>query len=241
VAKRNVVREAGRELIKKLHAERTDKGGPKYSEIIVVGHSLGSVIGCDVLYSVWQEINRQVYDARLLQAAECAAQSEDLENQRARQQELFQIVSANSNGWIVSRFVTLGSPLTHAQFLLASSKKEVRQRRERREFPSCPPVMENGHFSFSIKPSDKLPCKPPFTLHHAALFAATLWTNIYFPPRWFSLGDLIGGPLANSFGWGIKDVALKGCGGHTSYWKQKHSLEELRKAIGLYGHPRSQI
>ena len=44
--------------------------------------------------------------------------------------------------------------------------------------------------------------------HHAASFAAVRWTNLYFPCAGVIHGDVIGGPLAGLFGWGVKDIGV---------------------------------
>jgi hypothetical protein len=252
VAKRNAVRSAGQQLIARLHAQRQ----PRYSEIIVVGHSLGSVIGYDVLYSVWQDMDRKVNDAKLVDRLEGAAQplADDSKPSQVRgyaqqaeryrklreeyqkcQEELFKKLNGSlEKRWRVSRFVSMGSPLTHAQFLLASDADTLKCRQRRREFPRCPPSndmdsTQGYRFSFGDQASR--------TLHHAALFAPTMWTNIYFPRRCLFAGDLIGGPVAKWFGDGIKDVRLASKGGHTSYWNEEHAVRAVRQAVGLDGEP----
>ena len=84
---------------------------------------------------------------------------------------------------------------------MANSKAELAVRKNDREFPTCPPVTENEkiHFYNFTKKIDK---ESPYFLHHAALFGLTRWTNIYFP------GDVVGGPLRKTFGFGIKDVRV---------------------------------
>ena len=243
VVKRNVVRKAGRELVDRLHAEQR----PRYSEIIVVGHSLDSVIGYDVLYSAWQDIDRTVINRALVEAIEGAAEpllrdskarhvtaTEQLRDKfRACQQQLFQQLNGKlAEHWRVSRFVTLGSPLTHAQFLLASNAEEIERRKKRREFPTCPPTREDDSSKYRFSFDD-----PTLTLHHAALFAPTIWTNIYFPQRCLLGGDLVGGPVTRWFGHGIEDIRLPGKGGHTSYWKKPAAVAAIRHAVGLRGRP----
>ena len=61
------------------------------------------------------------------------------------------------------------------------------------------------------------------TLHHAACFAATRWTNIYFPYRGLIRGDPVGGPLQDLFGAGIADRPVRtrrwfGRLNHVHYW-----------------------
>ena len=44
--------------------------------------------------------------------------------------------------WLITDLVTLGSPLTHAEFLLAKNVDELKVKIAQREFPTCPPVRE---------------------------------------------------------------------------------------------------
>ena len=41
--------------------------------------------------------------------------------------------------WLISDFITLGSPLAHATFLLANSRDEFKTRKKDHELPTCPP------------------------------------------------------------------------------------------------------
>jgi hypothetical protein len=47
-------------------------------------------------------------------------------------------------------------------------------------------------------------------LHHAAPFAVTRWTNLYFPVKGYLLGDWFGGPLQPLFGRGVWDREVLG-------------------------------
>jgi hypothetical protein len=157
-------------------------------------------------------------------------------------------LKANANPWRVTDFVTLGSPLAHAAVLLAKDASELAAKQQAREFPTAPPVTETitrqGRplTRFSFEPDGK-PANPFRVAHHAAVFAATRWTNLYFPCKLIVWGDVVGGPLASWFGAGIKDVAVKtglrwGFFSHTLYWKQDKSKEathvtELRAALNL--------
>ena len=139
--------------------------------------------------------------------------------------------------------MTLGAPLTHAQFLLARDKHDLDEKIDRWLFPTSPPQFEpieseqlakinarpvppspivlgptGGLFSYFIAAPET------WSMHHAAPFAAVRWTNIYDPHRLIFAGDIISGPLAPVFGSGIRDINLKGlrgqsaCFSHTLYW-----------------------
>jgi len=111
--------------------------------------------------------------------------------------------------WLISDFITIGSPLTYGEWLLTEQRhadypKTVNDKRG-----------ENGNGSrqnLSI-----LPCK---------------WTNLFFETRWIVLGDIIAGPLWRKFGIGVKDVVLTKKRpnfqffAHNEYWKLDHQWIE---------------
>jgi hypothetical protein len=225
---RRRIREAGIQLLEKLHSSE------QYDRIILVGHSLGSVIGYDVLTHLWT----RYHDAHVantgnqataaLTALEALARESTTERfnvdqyQAAQSNYLAELKEAG-NKWLVSDFVTLGSPLAHGSVLLARNETEFTRKKDEREFPTCPPTLEvisvegSRQTKFTFKSGDS------WVPHHAAVFAPTRWTNLYFPCRWTFWGDLIGGPLAPSFGLGIRDIVVKtrlrlGMLSHTLYW-----------------------
>ena len=169
--------------------------------------------------------------------------------------------------WLITDLVTLGSPLTHAEFLLANSTEDLGKRKTGREFPTSPPVREDLDdsllqqaqaaglpvkperpqlFSFALGPDGRY-----WQLHHGAPYAVVRWTNIFDPARNIFRGDIISGPLAPVFGPGIVDIDLREVRGqsqgftHTKYWDLENSAEtvpphiiELRKALNLAGQCR---
>lgn len=247
ISARQAVREAGVNLLQKLHA-RTVDGRPAYDRIILVGHSLGSVIGYDILTHAWprfNEVHGRAPDpfhseldaaqkaASALKQAGAASDAGDTmvtEQRRKRWREasrgLWIEQRANRFDWRVSDFVTLGSPLTHAQLLLACSRAEFYRKRAERELPLCPPELENDRtFSFPKHYETEAGRKRTvMALHHGACFAVTRWTNLYAPTRWLVKGDAIGGPLAGGLGSGIEDIPVRtstrqGWLSHTAYWQ----------------------
>ena len=120
----------------------------------------------------------------------------------------------------MSDFVTLGSPLTHAEFLLAYDEADMRAQQDQRILPTCPPMLEFDrttdarHFSFwpgKRRSRDNAEEAEFFRLpHHAAHFAYTRWTNIYSKSRAILWGDLISGPLAGHFDAGVAGTKLRG-------------------------------
>lgn len=228
----------GVELLRDLH----ESG--RYDRIIVVGHSLGSVIGYEMLAYAWSLYNVEFdksrhLDQRAQSEVEGLAGDESLDAYRyqqaqgAYQEELRQ----NGHKWRVTDFVTLGSPLTYAAVLIASDAEELRLRQEEREFPTCPPQLDHGvhgdgrRFTYISEDPDHV--RVP---HYSAVFGPTRWTNIYFS------GDLVGGPLGPVFGLGIRDMRVQTkwwnlfvC--HTRYWSLPqrpdvpNAVDALRRVI----------
>jgi hypothetical protein len=254
IQSRHRIRSEGVKLLRALH--EPERG---YDRIIVVGHSLGSVIGYDILKYAWAELHDRVdldteRSERALEALEelAAGESLDAETYAAAQSAYADELAANGNPWRVSDFVTLGSPLAHAEVLLAHDAESLARKRKDRELPSCPPVLETEQrdnrerqrFSFerSFEDSAGRPHRRRVP-HHAAVFAPVRWTNLYFPVQKLVYGDVIAGPLAPIFGAGICDVPVAtplrgGLLSHTLYWKRPEhgsaqNVEALRKALRL--------
>jgi hypothetical protein len=236
IQRRQTIRAKGVELLNKLHE------AGEYQRIIVVGHSLGSVIGYDILTHAWPAYVRNTDVTKpnpALDAIEQTIQQSDfnLDQFQAQQRALLEELRTNGCGWLVTDFVTAGCPLTHAGLLLAHDDADLKAKQDQREFPTCPPVLESGRISF---PHDRVHRR----LHHAALFGPTRWTNIYFPTSFIVRGDIIGGPLSALFGRGVRDCQARtsqrgGFFSHTLYWTRSstQAIEEhiqlLRKAINL--------
>jgi hypothetical protein len=156
--------------------------------------------------------------------------------------------------WRVSDFITLGSPLTHAEFLMAADMEALRLAQTQRELPTCPPVPEwkQGADEWQLVRRPKGSCatgtSPAPIPHHAALFAFTRWTNLFSRHRFVAQGDIVSGPLGPQF-WlahkgciisGIRDIAVMpgedGSGAplsgmerrlftHNNYWLTKGTAE----------------
>lgn len=251
IESRHRIREAGIKLLDTLH-----KSG-SYDRIIVVGHSLGTVIGYDILTHYWAKCN-DVFDPvakpqviqleRLEQLARNPNGSDFAPRYQAVQSEYWSELRASKNPWLVTDFVTMGSPLAHAVLLLARTENEFIRKKDEREFPTCPPTLEDvlvapkqrqERFSFE-RDGHWVP-------HHGAVFAPTRWTNLYFPCHATIWGDLIGGPMVPAFGPGILDLRVttrlqRGLFTHTLYWKlpkscpggsELDSIKNLRAAMRI--------
>jgi hypothetical protein len=265
IAMRHKIRDRGLKLLQNLH----DSGS--YERIIMVAHSLGSIVAYDLVSLFWagrrdaltiredepafQKLRAVEEAAHMLAAANDADRPRMLNAYREAQRRLrLAMRSGGEDGtgrvrkpneeWLISDLVTLGSPLTHAAFLLASDAGDLTDKVNRWLFPTnwpqfqmiqteqrkkiddrpTPPTLQvlghgGGLFSYFLKPPGQ------WSLHHSAPFAAVRWTNIHDPHRPLLKGDIVSGPLAPIFGAGIRDISLKDLRGqssrfsHTLYWK----------------------
>lgn len=262
IAARNDIRGEGIQLIRRLHDDGT------YQRIVVVGHSLGSVIGLDVLRLAWDDLRHprplvpqkqpeaKAFDSTAADLGQAPGAAQ-LDTFQAAQHALWREDRACGVPWLVTDFITMGSPLAHASLLLDTRRVTLAQRQVEREYPRCPPTPDSD-VSF-VKETYAVEGMPRSVLvgHHGALFGPTRWSNLYFPVHRGVLGDPIGGPVGPEFGPGIRDipVRLSSTGWrsrvfqllllpHTRYWKgqrQKRTqpteltdaVTALRQVIGL--------
>ena len=264
IATRANIRDRGLKLLQDIHARGT------YQRIIFVAHSLGTIVAYDLICLLWAQrlkasnMSENAPAFAKLRAVETAAhalaaatQADFHARQRAyreAQRELrLALRSGGKDGteparqpddeWLISDFVTLGSPLTHAQFLLARDAADLESKIDRQLFPTDWPQFELVQSEQRQKIHDRHPPPPDdiegpagglfsyfigppqtWALHDAAPFAAVRWTNIFDSHRCIFHGDIISGPLAGVFGQGIRDIDLKDLRGqskvfsHTLYW-----------------------
>ncbi|MCB1542401.1 MAG: alpha/beta fold hydrolase [Rhodoblastus sp.] len=247
IGARQDIRRRGADLLGKLH----DVGG--YDRIVVVGHSLGTVIGYDILAYAFAKRMHDVAvplspepPAEIVRIDALAEGGEfDLAAWRSAQRALFR--SEEAKRWRVSDFITLGSPLTYAHFLVADDPADFDRRRRDKELATCPPQFDTNRNANSCV-IFRRPGRATASIQHSALFAFTRWSNLYFPTSsGFVRGDVIGGPLAANFGAGVEDRAVRTThlGGqsifsHTSYWKSDglmgspNHIEALADALALF-------
>jgi hypothetical protein len=249
IAHRQAIRQAGVLLVDKLHASG------RYDRIVILGHSLGSVIAYDIVTHAWTRFNTVHQDPSRSSFAELRAveralfdgtdpsQVPDLQHAAWRRQRI------NTQPWLVTDLVTVGSPLTYADFLLGKDGNAFAQSKADRILPTCPPVIEVEAATNHNRMTYDVPYPDPFAsrsrtfvqFHHAAPFAVTRWTNLYFRTRRLGLvGDLIGGPVAGQLGAWVKDVPLTSPRHrftHTWYWRpienEDAHLIALREALCL--------
>jgi pimeloyl-ACP methyl ester carboxylesterase len=238
-----------------------------YDRIIVVAHSLGTVVAYDMLRAYFSRVNNLLPDSALLEpqfsqvdGRDPLTEIRDESGFRSAGREIVRKIAAQTVNspvaasqklptWLVTDFVTLGSPLTHAHYLMCDGNTETElvedfsRRVTQREFPVCPPEKQDGDgvLSFENKDTGKR------EFHHAAVFGVTRWSNLYFPMKQMFWGDAIGGPLREIFGRHIKDIPVSTVVPekatfftHTSYWKiapplgrNAPQIAELRKEVNL--------
>jgi len=283
IAARKAIRERGLALLNALH-------DGSYERIIVVGHSLGSILGYDLISYFWASrlaaytvakdnakefpLFRAVEDA--VHACKKSASPDNLavfENARRNLAQTLRrrpapqqkpIDPATDPRWLITDFVTLGSPLTYADILLTSDLLSFKDRVATDQYPVAPPEQEKldpdkvplaQAAGFTLDTEEPQLMSFPLNdtdwqLHHAAPFAVTRWTNIHDPARHIFWGDIISGPLQSLFGPAVIDVDLRPCRGtkatgftHTKYWDLGENPDdvpapviELRKALNLAGN-----
>ncbi|MFT3680535.1 MAG: hypothetical protein QM791_09705 [Ferruginibacter sp.] len=242
IINRQQIRKEGLDLLKKLHDEHMgDKEKtPRYKRIVVVSHSLGSVIAYDLLALLWanyhstlthedekqQEKLKEMQDKVIAFSKLTVITDQELAAYKQLQAELLEASAAAGNPWRVTDFLTLGSPLAHAQLLMAKGKTALEKMQEERQYPTSPPALEAQQVisyrqSFVFDDGKKAELKVP---HHGALFAFTHWTNVWFE------NDYVGGPMPPVFGKCITDKKLVSVTNpkipfmsHTHYWDEKEA------------------
>jgi hypothetical protein len=245
-----------------------------YDRIVIVAHSLGTVVAYDMLRAYFSRICNDLPDCGKLEPQFSQIDKHDPDNpsgailneddfRSAGRQIVRKIAAQTVNSpipadqkrstWLVSDFVTLGSPLTHARYLMCDGNTETElnknfeRRVTQREFPLCPPEEDgdDGLLSFHNGQTHRK------EFHHAALFGLTRWTNLFFPMSQMFWGDAIGGPLRDIFGRYIKDVEVSTLTTgkpafftHTSYWKITGPMKRaspqivtLRQEVNLEDRP----
>jgi hypothetical protein len=251
VAARQAIREAGIDLLNKLQATG------EYDRIIVAGHSLGSVIGYDILNYAWGRLDPDALlsahpegspTMELLNQLERVAgeleekkTGEALARYRDTQRAYFRSLAGATDAagkplWLVSDFVSMGAPLSKADVLLARDRSDLDDRVAWRELPASPPRSERAtevRFSYPPGAKTRIP-------HHGAVFAPVVWSNIYYPHFAGLIGDFISGPVAPQLGPGVRDIRVPigyPMFRHLSYWSRPErgggAILALRRALNL--------
>lgn len=224
---RNAIRHDGVTLLRRLHTSGN------FERVVIVGHSLGSVIGYDIVRYVWDEMRTpdvsragrqpaaRAFDAGSAALGEPPGPAE-VEAFQEAQHRLWRENRSRGVPWLVTDFITLGSPLAHADLILTDRHVTLERRQLQREYPTCPPVIDerDGSSMYQSAFSADGVTRSFLVGHHGAPFGPTRWTNLYFPVSHLVMGDLVGGPLAPLFGPGVRDVAVRP--GGRGRWKQFH-------------------
>ena len=248
IDERSTIRREGIAFLRKLH----DQTQTPYDRIVVVGHSLGSVVAYDMIRLLWHEMHETFSPVA---SPEHAIFNEmdavcldpngvtDLAAFQALQHACWKQYRANGNHWLISDFITCAGAIAHADFYLLN-KLPFSRLVKQKEFPVCPPVMEGEDktllfgrkdYLFNLDAETEVKRTVDF-LNHGSPFAVTRWTNIYFK------SDFVGGDARRVFRSGVNDIELPRKspwylpGGHTNYWDpdpENTALTEIARAIGF--------
>lgn len=249
---RQAIREHGVKLLDHLHGVGKDKAC--YDRVILVAHSLGSVVGYELLMDYWarragrlkivsgSDLDKAIQAcigkaSKLDGGANATAAFHDAQADLHREMCKSHNSEPDSRNWLVSDFITMGSPLAHTSTFMTKSEEDFHARKTSRELSTCPPTQsdEPGQgYTFRNSDGDR-----EFT--HSAVFAPVRWTNLFFEPGKLILeGDPIAGGVAPQLGRGIKDVSLSrkdtaAVFAHNEYWRSPLKTRELRKAFSTPG------
>lgn len=219
-AVRHDIRKGIVDLLQGLH----DAG--RYQRIVVVAHSLGSYIGYDAISFLWGQMSAQHRGPPLVprrdgeqpdglrELEEAASALIDntgsADSYQDAQRRLWLGLRKDGNPWLITDFISFGSPMYFADQLVTRDRTRFDERVAKRELPTCPPCPEPADYNnvnqlprwYSWKNHGRR------VLYHGAPFAVVRWTNLWFPAHLGFLGDWFGGPLSPLFGAGIREIPL---------------------------------
>jgi hypothetical protein len=228
-AVRKEIRAGTVNLLRGLHNAQI-RGLPRYQRVVIVAHSLGTYIAYDAITFLWGQMNElhqppmndeedatgpdggvapEELDA-IEQAAAQVESSGDVEAYRSAQRAIWRGLRLDGNPWLITDFVSFGSPMYFADRLMTLNPDRFAERVDRREIPTCPPRADEGAPNSPRRLRLSYNNGGRRVLYHAAPFAVVRWTNMWFPARLRFFGDWFGGPLRPIFGAGIKDIKLDG-------------------------------
>jgi hypothetical protein len=236
VERRRLVRERGLQLLRQLHDKLSFDGKtPEYDRIVIVGHSLGTMVAYDLLLHYWVESGPDHHRLKSvsLELATALKQLDQFVNATwtataglggaiphhqfqhaaylAAQAQVYEALRKSPLNWRISDLITLGSPLVHSEFLVVDSQEELGRAFGERRFATSPPRPDPVQGApATMLYTDNASGQGPFA-HFAAPFSAVRWTNIH-DDCWFpALGDVVSGPVRPTFGPAIWDhnVAIR--------------------------------
>jgi hypothetical protein len=266
-AVRRDIRKGLVEMLQALHASKA----PRYDRIVLVAHSLGTYLAYDAVAYLWGLTNAQTaHDGKdvpipsglkeLEQAASALPALEDwqslavhnhVDEYQAAPRQLWKGIRAQGNPWLITDFVSVGTPMYFADQLLHGKRgRSFGARIERRERPTCPPHNEenpenniNGtrwYYSWEKTTWEQEGGQRRRVsrriLYEGAPFAVVRWTNVYFPAEAGFFGDWFGGPLARLFGPGIRDVKVRGntLGKPSTTWLRHRRMPGIAHSYNFY-------
>ena len=240
VARRYDIIRGGVDMLRNLH-KASDKAAPNgpvmftYGRIVLVGHSLGSVIAYDLIRHYWAEVNggirvsptsldaiarfdggNEMPPGSEIKTDRCFAQFREDQSESWRHVNSWwlgrrsvsgdEAAEAGRGRWLVTDLVTVGAPLAYAPLLLADGAADLSRKQRLRELPTCPPD-RSRHVN-----------KGGFVVNLSD--EAERFTNYpiighqapFAITRWTNLffsNDPIGGPLRPAFLDGIEEHPLK--------------------------------
>jgi len=173
VARRYDIIRGGVDMLRALHkkADRAASCGPvmfQYGRIVLVGHSLGSVIAYDLLRHYWAEVNGEIQvspecldtierfdggnkmpEGSKIETHRCLARFREDQSEAWRHVNSWwlgrpsvsgeEAAQAGRGRWLATDLVTIGSPLAYAPLLLADGAADLAAKQRLRELPTCPP------------------------------------------------------------------------------------------------------
>jgi hypothetical protein len=220
---RRAIRGGMVDLLRNIH----DAG--HYKRIVVVAHSLGAYIAYDAMHSLWFELHALHAGppvpprggpvplaglAALQEAADGLFNKQGSADEYQKKQfELWKGLRAQGNPWLITDFVSVGTPMYFADLLLTRNREEFDNQVRNGQLITCPPRAGQQEVEEAQRPetvkywwTDK-GCQ---VLGSGTMFAVVRWTNFWFPAVWSFFGDWFGGRLAPLFGDGIRDVRIGG-------------------------------
>ena len=236
----------------------------RYERIIIVAHSLGAYVAYDGMTSLWNEMNKEYCKTAGAPVSQCVIEAfeeaaaavqrnhvqesgrssswefENWDEESAAYQEaqraLWLAMREKRNPWLITDFITCGTPMYLADQIMTKDWSAFRRRILRRELPTCPPQPDldfagriGGEYSYPYP----YPTYDRTVFYHGAPFSVVRWTNMWFPAKLGLFGDWFGGPLRPLFGRGIHDIkldynklmALFPALAHTKYFAYPNDLE----------------
>lgn len=248
-----------RGLVELLTSIQDDQRRP-YDRIVVVAHSLGAYIAYDAMQTLWtSQTERTEIDFTALEGLEGAATKllsaggvieptdDRIANYQKAQLTLFQEMRSHGLPWLITDFVSVGTPMTFADLLLTSNRRHFDLLRKRTELPQCPPRSDTESVEGPTPKKVSYGWRNKRRLVTGSPFAVVRWTNLWFPAELGFFGDWFGGPLQPLFGSGIKDIKVTGNkwkrllpgGAHSLYFSFAAKADEddiakhLRDALAL--------